>query len=193
MFSGRIFALLVSLVLSLSAFPAAAAQPTSTSFEPTQTVGGVQLKLNGAGARYKAIFKIYELGLYTSKKVSTPEELLNVTGPVKLSFVAMRDLPSTDLGISFIRGLANNASNDLIQRHTLSSNRLIEIFSAKNKLQTGDTFSMEYVPGKGTYFYIQGQQQGNAVGDAEFFRMILKIWTGSVPVDYKLKEALISM
>jgi hypothetical protein len=171
---------------------ASAAPAANAGFEPTQVVAGTTLRLNGSGIRYKAIFKLYELALYTSKKVSTPEELLKIQGPVKLSFVALRELPSTDLGISFIRGLSNNSSNDLLTRHTASSNRLIEIFSAKNKLMPGDTFSMEFVPGKGTFFTIAGQPQGAAVGDAEFFNMILKIWVGNVPVDFKLKDALLS-
>lgn len=186
----RILAIGASILVS---FATKAGQSTSTAFEPSQVVAGTTLKLNGAGTRYKTIFKVYELGLYTSKKVSTPDELLKAPGPIKLSFVAMRDLPSTDLGISFIRGLSNNTPSELLMRHTPSSNRLVEIFSAKNKLLAGETFSMEYMPGKGTIFYIAGQQQGGAVGDAEFFSMILKIWIGAAPADFRLKDALFGL
>jgi hypothetical protein len=50
---------------------------------------------------------------------------------------------------------------------------------------------MEYLPGKGTTFYIEGQPQGAPLGDAEYFGMVLRIWLGSVPVDHQLKEALL--
>ena len=52
---------------------------------------------------------------------------------------------------------------------------------------------MEYLPGKGTVFYIQGQSQGAPVGDDEFFQMVLKIWVGSSPADFKLKDALLGL
>ena len=160
-------------------------------FAPTQQVQGTTLSVNGAGTRYKAIFKLYDLALYTPRKVKTAEELLALPGPKRLNFVALRDLPGTDLGLAFIKGLSSNTTPNLVQKHTASSTRLIEIFSGRSKLSAGDTFAMEYVPGKGTLFYIQDQPQGAPVGDAEFFGMVLKIWVGSVPADYKLKDALL--
>ncbi len=143
------------------------------------------------GTRYKAIFRVYDMALYTPSKVTTPEALLALPGPKRLNFVALRDMPGTDLGLAFIKGLTSNSSPELVQKHTASSTRLIEIFSGKAKLVSGDTFAMEYIPGKGTTFYIQGQPQGAPVGDAEFFNMVLKIWVGPVPADFKLKDALL--
>lgn len=109
-------------------------------------------------------FKLYDLALYTQAKVSTPEELLALPGPKRLNFVALRDLPGTDLGLVFIKGLSANSSPELVRKHTVSSNRLVEIFSGRSKLTAGDTFAMEYVLGKGTTFYIQGQAQGAPLG-----------------------------
>jgi hypothetical protein len=168
----------------------AIAAVTSTKFEPTQVVQGTNLVFNGAGTRYKAIFKVYDLALYTQRKVSTPEELLALPGPKRLNFVALRDVPGTDLGLAFIKGLSANSTSELSLKHTVSSNRLIEIFSGRNKLTAGDSFAMEYVPGKGTTFYIVGQPQGTPIGDAEFFNMVLRIWVGPFPADFKLKDAL---
>ena len=172
---------------------AALAAPTNTRFEPSAQLAGARLQLNGAGTRYKAIFKVYDMALYTPSKVSTPEALLALSGPKRLSFVALRDVPGTDLGLAFIKGLNSNSSPEMVQKHAASSTRLIEIFSGKPKLVSGDTFAMEYVPGKGTTFYIQGQPQGAPVGDTEFFNMVLRIWVGSVPADFKLKDALLGL
>ncbi|OYT91638.1 MAG: hypothetical protein CFE43_12360 [Burkholderiales bacterium PBB3] len=161
------------------------------SFESSQNVQGVDLVLNGAGTRYKAIFKVYDLGLYSPRKVKSLEELLVQPGPKRLNFVALRDISGTDLGLSFIKGLSNNSSPEQIRKHTPSSTRLIDIFSGRAKLASGDTFAMEYVPGKGTTFFIKGVAQGTPVGDDEYFGMILRVWLGQVPVDFKLKDALL--
>lgn len=173
------------------ATPGASAAPTSTKFEPITEVKGTKLQLNGAGTRFKAIFKVYDVALYTSKKVSTPDELLALSGPKRLQFTALRDIPGTDLGLLFMRGLSENSPKDQVQRHTISTTRFIEIFSVKPKLVQGDTFAMDFTPGKGTQFYLAGQPQGEPVGDDEFFNMILKIWVGASPADRGLKDALL--
>jgi len=180
-----------TLALTLALTVGSAGAAPSTRFEPTVQVQGTALQLNGAGTRFKAIFKVYDMGLYTTKRVATPEELLALQGPKKLQFTALRELPGTDLGRLFIKGLSENSSKEMVQKHTLSSMRLIEIFSGKSKLLPGDSFAMEFVPGKGTQFYITGKPQGDPVGDAEFFSMVMKIWVGNSPADYGLKDALL--
>lgn len=183
--------LLVGALVCACAAGQAQAATVSSTFAPTQVVQGNTLSVNGMGTRYRAIFKVYDLALYTPSKVSTPEALLALPGPKRLNFVALREVSGTDLGLAFIKGLNSNSSPELVQKHTASSTRLIEIFSGKPKLVAGDTFAMEYVPGKGTTFYIQDQPQGAPVGDTEFFNMVLKIWVGPAPADFKLKDALL--
>lgn len=156
-------------------------------------VEGVKLSLNGLGTRYKAIFKVYDMGLYTTTKVTNLQDLVSVAGPKRLHFVALRELPGTDLGILFLRGMRENSSPELNTKYAASANRLVEIFSGKSKLMPEENFSIEYVPGKGTTFYIMDKPQGNAIGDAEFFAMILRIWLGPVPADFMLKDALLGV
>lgn len=169
----------------------AAAAPTTTKFEPAVEVQGAKLQLNGAGTRYKAIFKVYDMALYTTKKVSSPAELIALPGPKRLQFVALRELPGTDLGRLFLKGMGDNATREQVQRHTLASTRLIEVFSGRSKMMPGESFSMDFVPGKGTTFYILGKPQGEPVGDDEFFAMVLRIWVGDSPADSMLKDALL--
>lgn len=176
-----------------TAKPAAASTKNKTENFPKQIqVEGVKLSLNGLGTRYKAIFKVYDMGLYATTKVSTLQDLTAAPGPKRLHFVAQRELPGTDLGVLFLRGMRENSSPELNTKYAASANRLVEIFSGKSKLLSDESFSIEFVPGKGTTFYIMDKPQGAAVGDAEFFGMILRIWLGSVPADYKLKDALLN-
>lgn len=180
------------LAATLAAALAAPAQAASTTrFEPSIAVQDSALVLNGSGTRYRAVFKVYDMALYTPRRVGSTEELLALSGPKRLQFVALRELPGTDLGRLFVKGMADNSPKDLVQKHTLSSMRLIEVFSGRNKMAPGETFAMEFVPGKGTTFFIMGQPQGAPVGDAEFFNMVLRIWVGPQPADAALRDALL--
>lgn len=169
----------------------AEAAPTVSKFEPAAQVGGSALQLNGKGTRVRLVFKAYDMGLYTSRRVGTPAELLALPGAKRLQFVALRELPGTDLGRLFLRGISDNTPAAQLTRHTLSTTRLIEIFSGKAKLVPGDTFAMDFVPGKGTQFYISGMAQGEPVGDDEFFTLVLRIWFGESPADTHLRDALL--
>lgn len=162
-------------------------------FDSAVQLLGTTLQLNGSGTRYRVMFKVYDLALYLPRKAGTPEAVVEMTGPKRLSFIALRDLPGTDLGLAFIKGLQANNSNEAVQRHAASSTRLIEIFSGKTKLSSGDSFAMDFLPGKGTQFYILGQPQGAPVGDAEFFSMVLRIWLGPQAVDSALRDALLGI
>jgi len=183
----RMATLIAGTVLCLQA----TAATTVHKFEPTVQVGGSSLQLNGKGIRYRLVFKAYDMGLYTTKRVSTAAELFAVPGPKRLQFTALRELQGTDLGRLFLRGISDNTPSQQLTRHTLSTTRLIEVFSGKPKLMPGDTFTMDFVPGKGTQFYIQGQPQGDPVGDDEFFTLILRIWFGDSPADTQLRDALL--
>jgi hypothetical protein len=180
------------LVLALAGGHAARAASVNR-FDNAVQLGGATLQLNGSGARYRVMFKVYDLALYLPRKAATAEAVLDMAGPKRLAFIALRDLPGTDLGLAFIKGLQANNSGDAVQKHAASSTRLIEIFSGKAKLSSGDTFAMDYLPGKGTQFYIQGQPQGAPVGDAEFFGMVLRIWLGPQTVDAALRDALLGI
>ena len=178
--------------LALAARPTHAADRSLSKFPATLQVGGSKLQLNGAGTRHKFVFKVYDLALYTASKVTSSEQLFALPGAKYLSFVAQRELPGTELGRLFVKGLNQNATAEEAQRHTAEVARLIEVFSGRPKLVPGDTFAMEFVPGKGTTFYIVGKPQGDPVGDDEFFTLVLRIWFGKEPADELLKRDLLS-
>jgi hypothetical protein len=126
------------LVLALAGGHAARAASVNR-FDNAVQLGGATLQLNGSGTRYRVMFKVYDLALYLPRKAATAEAVLDMAGPKRLAFIALRDLPGTDLGLAFIKGLQANNSGDAVQKHAASSTRLIEIFSGKAKLSSGDT------------------------------------------------------
>jgi hypothetical protein len=179
------------LLVAATAAPSSYAAPTTSTFEPTADVGAATLQLNGKGTRFRFAFRVYDMALYTTKKVASSEELLALPGAKRLQFVALRELSGTDLGRLFLRGMADNATGDQMNRHTVASTRLIEVFSGRQKMLPGEAFAMNFEPGKGTTFFIQGKAQGAPVGDDEFFKLVLKIWFGESPADRLLRDALL--
>jgi hypothetical protein len=179
------------LALATALLAATGVAGAATAFEATTALAGTTLVLNGEGTRYKAIFKVYDMAMYLPAVAKTTEAVLAQPGPKRLSFVALRKVSGTDLGLAFMRGLKDNNPPELMSKHITATTRLIDIFSGKSFLADGHTFAMEFVPGKGTQFFIEGEAQGQPVDDAEFFQMILRIWLGSSPVDMRLKEALL--
>jgi Chalcone isomerase-like len=172
---------------------AAQSKTKSENFPKQIQVEGVKLNLNGQGTRYKAIFRVYDMGLYTTAKATTLQEVINAPGPKKLEFVALRELSTTDIGQLFYKGIKENNSAALYLKHATSALQLSEIASARSKIMPGESFSIEFVPGKGMTFYVMDKPQGAAIGDAEFFVMVLGIWLGPAPVDFMLKDALLGI
>jgi Chalcone isomerase-like len=156
-------------------------------------VEGTKLALNGLGTRYKAIFKVYDMGLYTTAKSTTLQEAINAAGPKKLQFVAHREISTSELGRLFYQGIKDNNSTEMNLKHMVSATRLSDIASVRSKILPGESFSIEYIPGKGMIFSVMDKPQGPAIGDAEFFSMVLKIWLGNTPADFMLKDALLGI
>lgn len=170
---------------------AAVVDVAGVKFEDTIDQRGSKLVLNGAGVRYKAVFKVYSAGLYLPKKTSSPEEALSMAGAKRISITMLRDIDSNELGKLFTRGVEDNAPKTEMSKLIPGLIRMGQIFSDQKKLVTGDSFTFEWVPGTGGVLTVKGKVQGEPFKEAEFFIALLRIWLVPVPADYKLKEALL--
>lgn len=160
-------------------------------YEPTQTLGDSTVQLNGAGVRYKAVFKVYTAGLYLEKKASTPQEVASQRGPKRLSITMLREIDSTELGKLFSRGMEDNMDRAAFSRIVPGVLRMSQIFSEHKKLQAGDQFMIDWIPGTGTVITVKGKVQGEPFKEPEFFNALMGIWLGNLPADFKLKDALL--
>lgn len=181
----------LSLAGAGASFQASAIE--SPRFASRQQVQGNTLVLNGQGIRYRFLTKVYGVALYIPKRVQSLEEMLALSGPKRLNFVALHDVSGTDLGLSFFKALVANSPPETVQRNVAFTTRMIDIFSARTKLFAGDRYAIEYVPGQGTTFYLDDKPQGGPIGGDEFFEMVVRIWLGPAPVDFKLKDALMGV
>ena len=160
-------------------------------YEPTQTLGDSTVQLNGAGVRYKAVFKVYTAGLYLEKKASTPQEVASQRGPKRLSITMLREIDSTELGKLFSRGMEDNMDRAAFSRIVPGVLRMSQIFSDHKKLQAGDQFMIDWIPGTGTVITVKGKVQGEPFKEPEFFNALMGIWLGNLPADFKRKDALL--
>lgn len=184
------FALL--LAAALAAMPALAQTTVSgVKYEADYTLGGEKLQLNGAGTRYKAIFKVYTAGLYLGKKANTTEEVLAAPGNKRLDITILRDIDSGELVKLFSRGLEDNMDKKDFSKVVPSLLRMSQMFSDYKNMKPGDTFSIDWLPGTGTIFTIKGKRYGEPFKEPEFFNAMMRIWLGQNPADWKLKDALL--
>jgi len=183
--------LLAAAALLLATSAGAQMTVSGVKFPETTDVRGAKAQLNGAGIRYKAIFKVYAAGLYLPKKAGTPEEALSVTGAKRISITMLREIDTGELGKLFTRGVEDNMDKAAFSKIIPGVIRMSQIFSDFKKLNAGDNFMIDWVPGTGTVITVKGVAQGEPFKEPEFFNALLRIWLGPSPADWKLKEALL--
>ncbi|MDR0216255.1 MAG: chalcone isomerase family protein [Comamonas sp.] len=161
------------------------------SYAPSLQLQGQALQLNGAGTRYKAVFKVYTAGLYLEKPARSLQEIAALPGPKRISVTMLRDIDSAELGKLFSRGMEDNMERSAFSKLIPGVMRMSDIFTQHKKLLTGETFIVDWMPGQGTLVTVKGQVQGDAFKEPEFFNALLGIWLGPHPADQQLKKALL--
>lgn len=170
---------------------AATLDVSGVKLEDRVTVAGQPLLLNGAGVRYKAVFKVYTAGLYLGQKADTPEAVLAANGPRRMTITMLRDIDSAELGKLFSRGMEDNMERAAFSKLIPGVLRMSQVFSDHKKLVAGDTFLIDWVPGTGTVLTIKGKIEGEPFKEPEFFNALMRIWLGPKPADWQLKDALL--
>lgn len=171
---------------------AASAQVTlaGAKFSREASVGGQTLLLNGAGIRYKAIFKVYAMALYTPKTVRTNQQVLDPKLAKRLQLVALRDVGGDEFGRLFARAIEENATRDEFAKSIGAVVRMGEIFAEQKQFTKGDVVYLDYVPGSGLALIVKGKQQ-ELFREPQFSSIMYKIWFGAHPPDTALQKALL--
>ncbi|OYU46411.1 MAG: hypothetical protein CFE44_02220 [Burkholderiales bacterium PBB4] len=179
-----------SLAFSVAAL-AATVELHGVKVEDSMMVGGVKLELNGYGTRYKGPFKVYVGDLYTTKKVSSLDELIAAPGPKRLTMTFVREIEAGPFGKLLTRGVEDNVTKAEISKLVPGLIRMGEIFTVNKVLKPGDTIYLDWIPGTGMVVTAKGVVQGEPFKEPEFYRAIMSIWFGQSPADWRLKDALL--
>ncbi|MCY1165008.1 chalcone isomerase family protein [Polaromonas sp.] len=189
-FKKQCLAGLAGLMLSLGAL-AAPVEVSGIKLDDPVDLRGTKLQLNGAGIRYKAVFKVYVAALYLGKKAATPEEVYSAPGPRRMSITLVREIDSNELGKAFTKGFEENTPKGEMSKLIPGLIRMGQIFADQKKLLPGENFTIDWIPGTGTIITVKGKPQGEPFKEPEFYNALMRIWFGPNPADWKLKDQLL--
>jgi len=176
---------------AMAASAATAAEVAGVKIDDTARVGNQDLKLNGAGIRHKAIFKVYVAALYLNEKKATVGEVLSSPGAKRVAIVMLRDVGNEELARGFMSGIQQNSDKSEKARFISQLQKFGEIFASIPELKKGDVLTTDWMPESGTVIHVNGRKVSDSLPDPAFYNALLKIWLGDKPVDAKLKPAML--
>lgn len=170
---------------------AGAAEVGGVKLDDAVRLANQELKLNGAGIRYKAIFKVYVAGLYLTEKKSAVQDVLAAPGPKRVTIVMLRDVSNEELGRGFMSGIQQNSDKNEKAKLIMQLQKFGEIFASIPELKKGDVLTTDWIPGSGTVVHVNGKKVSDFLPDVAFYNALLKIWLGDKPVDPQLKPLML--
>lgn len=111
--------LAVSCALSF-AHAATAVELAGVKLDDSVRLVDQNLRLNGAGIRYKVVFKVYVIGLYLTDKKTTVANVMAASGARRVTLVMLRDVGSEEFGKAFAVGIEQNTDAAERVAHAMS-------------------------------------------------------------------------
>jgi Chalcone isomerase-like len=174
------------LALAVTAAIAMAGEVAGVQMEPTQTVEGKTLKLNGMGLRTKMVFKVYVLGLYLENPSKDAAAVIAADEVKCIHMAFVRSVSGSKVSETISEGFERNAKAQM----PALKGRLEKLAALIPDVVSGDLVTLTYVPGKGTVVSVKGAEKGVIEGK-DFSDALLSVWLGANPVQADLKQALL--
>ena len=187
--------LFVALLMfaSLASFNAARAdvEIDGLQYAATLKLDGTLLQLNGAATKYSKLgVRDYTVAVYVSQKGSTAQALLAAPGPKRIAFKFLRPMKSDGLRI-LTQGVEKNLTRDDYIKSLGGVMQLGSLLGNHPSLAGGDSLTIDYQAGVGTFISINGLRDAEPVKEPEFFKAMLMIWVGARPVDAQMRAAIL--
>lgn len=178
---------LAAVVALALAAPAHARLVAGVDFPETISVGGTELRLNGAGIRKKFLVKVYAGGLYLAKPSGDGAAVIAADAPKRVRMVFLRDVDRRKILDTYREGFQKNSAGPGL---TGLLAKLERIGPSLPDMREGGEMSVTYVPGQGTTIAAAGggsvTVEGKEFGDAMF-----RNWLGPSPADASLAQAFL--
>jgi hypothetical protein len=178
-------ALVVSLTLALPAF-AKEKEVAGVKFPETVSVEGKELKLNGAGLRTKAIFKVYAAALYLENTTKDAAQVISSDQTKRVRMVMLRDLEKAKITDAISDGIEKNNKAAM----PALKERLDKLKGTVPDLKKGDDLTITYIPGTGTQVQSKSGEALTLEGK-DFADALFGVWLGAKPVDGDLKDGML--
>lgn len=182
----------IAILLGLLAAPAAAAEIAGVKLADSAALeaGAPELVLNGAGLRTRLFFKVYVGALYLGRRTNSGPAVLGDPGPKRIALHMLRELSAEQFFTALEDGLKNNHAPDELARLDTRIRLLRALFDALKVAKPGDEILIDWLPGKGTRFTVNGTVRDTITGE-DFNRALLRIWVGENPADADLRKAML--
>jgi len=151
----------------------------------TVSADGKTLRLNGAGIRKKAIFKVYVAALYVETPSKDAASLVSSSQVKSMRLHMLRNVEGPKVSGAIIEGFENNSKAALPQLKA----RLDQLAKMIPDVKEGDEIDLTWVPDKGTQVSVRGTAAGTIEG-RDFADALFAVWLGPNPVQDDLKQAL---
>jgi len=185
------FIRLLGLLFSVVASCASAAEVAGIRFPETANIAGHQVALNGAALRSWAMLRIYAIGLYLSERNAAAADILSRPSPKRVTLALLRDTTSRELTDALIEGINDNHEQAEVERLRPRVERLAKVMAAVGSAPSGSQITIDFVPGRGTRFALNGEQRGETIEGEDFYTALLRIWLGDHPPQASIKDALL--
>jgi Chalcone isomerase-like len=189
----RHFIALGLALLGGAARAADAVQVEGQPFARKVSIAGQELQLNGTGVRAVAWFKGYAAGLYLPTRGNQPAQVVAMAGPKRLQLRMLQEAPASELVKALNKGVERNtAPADL---PTLAARRaqLDAAMLGIGSVKKGDVVDLDYEPGRGLLFSLNGTLRGEAIAGADLYAALLRSFVGERPYDKALKAGLLGL
>src|SRR5262245_50101970 len=178
-------AALVGSALSPLSTPALGAELSGATLPDTLTAGEKTLKLNGAGLRKKAMFKVYVGGLYLESPSKDAGAILTVDQAKAIRMHFLRDVTRAQLVDAFQQDFEANVKDKATQRAAFD--RMLTLVP---NVKEGNTLTFTYLPGKGTALSAGNTELGIFEGKG-FADAVFALWLGPKPPTEDLKKGML--
>ena len=152
---------------------------------------GTELLLNGAGLRSRFLLQVYVIGLYLQERKRTDAEVLAHAGGKRVRIVMLRDVSAQQMTDGLLKVMQKNNGEAELAAVRGGVETFRAMLLALGKVPKGTTFDIDYAPGSGTRFAVDGIPKGRPIAGEPFYRAVLRIWIGDKPEQPKLKQALL--
>ena len=176
----------LAVLLFAAASTLAALDVAGVKLPDTVTVEGKTLKLNGAGIRKKAIFKVYVGSLYLETPSKDATAIVGANEIKSMRLHMLRNVEGPKISGAIAEGFENNSKDALPQLKA----RLDQLAKMIPDVKEGDEIALTWVPDKGTQVSVRGTSTGTIDG-RDFADALFSVWLGPNPVQEDLKEALL--
>lgn len=154
-------------------------------------VAGAELQLNGTGVRAVAWFKGYAAALYLRSTGATAAQVVALPGPKRLQLVMLHKVPAEEFVKAFRKGLQRNTPEAELPRLGERMVQFEALVAAIGVVQQGDVVNLDFEPGRGTVFSLNGTLRGEAIAGEDFYAALLRSFLGDRPYDRELRAGLL--